>query len=336
MSVCLILERLEKNDPLSLFAVFARLKQMNQCAHTLIQDVKQLPSSVGNIDLATLANDTDKDGWLDPISHESISKADIRAPYYFLIGKYVTRVENALKVIFNYSDEKNHRIRHPIENRFMTEEEHKKFLNDICRLFSITETDFLSLWNNHPITGIPNSLLSKTNDIRVLFRTCNFLGLIPEEVKKHHLKSIVRHDQLNLLARLFVLSAKPNKWSFDYPEAWIELPLQEEGRLSSICKLVHRGSISKEFPPAIVLSKYAHSSWKSKEEFKAKLMSQKTKDGTTISIEELGHFSPSAEGPFSLFRHLRSPCLLGAIDLPVRPRNRAKLWAQKSPKNQAA
>jgi len=28
--------------------------------------------------------------------------------------------------------------------------------------------------------------------------------------------------------------------------------------------------------------------------------------------------------------------LLGAIDLPVRPRNRAKLWAKKSPENQAA
>jgi hypothetical protein len=287
-------EKFLKGDPHSLFGIFEKLKHMNEDSHALVQNIQQLPSSVGDTDLATLANDKDGDGWRDPLSFELIPKEEICAPYYLLIGKYVTRVENVLKVIFNHFDETDHRIRHPIENRFMTQEEHKKFLKDICALFSFTETEFLSLWNNNPIIEIPNSLLSQTNDMRIMFRTCNFLNLIPEEIKNHHLKTIPRKDQIDLLARTFILVSKPNKWSFYPPDNWIALPFRDGADPKSICQLVHPGSVLNEFafPPAILLSK--HLMIQSLEEFKAKFISQETAEDRKTMIE-LGRFSPSSE-----------------------------------------
>jgi hypothetical protein len=283
-SVGRVIDKLEKHDPLSLFAILKRLKQMNQGSHTLTQNIQQCLSSVGNADLAKLAISKDGNGWTDPISLELIPEDKIRAPYYFLIGRYVTHVENVLKVIFNYFDETNHRIRHPIETRFMTKEENTKCLENICALFSITETEFLNLWNDRPIIGIPNSLLTKTNDIRCLLRLFSFCKLIPEDIRKNHLKGIVRLDQIDLFARMWILSATPNKWSFDHPDGWIELPSRDNDKPTHICTLFHPRVTSNEFafPPAILLSKTVMV--QSFEEYKAELMRS-----------ELGRFSPSVD-----------------------------------------
>ena len=291
-SIVFILEKLAKNDPLSLFAIFGKLTQMNQGSHALVQDIKKSLSSVGNIDLATLANNKDGDEWLDPISLEPIPKDRIRAPCYFLIGKYVSHVKNVLKVIFNYFDETHHKIRHPIENRFMSEEENTKFLKDICALFSMTETEFLNLWNDHPITGIPDSLLEKTNDIRCMLRLFNLLKLIPADIREHDIKGIVRHDQIDLFARMSILLAQPNKWSFDHPDGWIELPVGDDNP-TLICQLLHPGAVAEEFafPPAILLTKYIRV--QSLEEHKAELMQPEPEGGATKI--ELGRFFPSVD-----------------------------------------
>jgi|GEM_PF-1603946 len=291
------IDKLKKDDPLSLFAILEKLKQMNQCSHTLIQGIQQHPSSVGNIDLATLANAKDGDGWLDPISFDTIPKDKIHAPCYFLIGKYVTHIENALKVILNHSDEVNHKFHHPIENRFMTEEEHTKFLKEVCLLFSITETEFLNLWEVR-ILEIPNALLTKTNDLRCLFRISNFLNLISKNIKEKYVRNITRHDQINLFARLWVLVAKPNKWFFDRPDGWIELPMQDDANPTRLCTLV-ANIAGFVFPPAIYLSKYIMA--QSFEEYKARFMPPESQNGTTIL--ELGRFSPSIDEGF-LFKFI--------------------------------
>ncbi|HEX4839786.1 MAG TPA: hypothetical protein VFU89_05035 [Rhabdochlamydiaceae bacterium] len=288
------IDKLKKDDPLSLFAILEKLKQMNQYSHTLTQGIQQHPSSVGDIDLATLANDKDEDGWLDPLSFDIIPKDKIRAPYYFLIGKYVTHIENALKVILNHSDEVNHKFRHPIENRFMTEEEHTKFLKEICSLFFITEAEFLNLWEVRSSFEIPNALLTKTNDLRCMFRVFDFHHLIPKTIKDQYVKNILRHDQIDLLARLWVLLAKPNKWSFDFPDGWIELPMQDDESPTRLCALVPNVA-GFTFPPAIYLSKFLTSF----EEYKAKSM--QSQNDTTIL--ELGRFSPSTDEGF-LFKFI--------------------------------
>jgi hypothetical protein len=60
-SIDLVIDKLEKHDPLSLFAILKKLKQMNQCSHTLTQNIQQCLSSVGNANLAELANLKDED-----------------------------------------------------------------------------------------------------------------------------------------------------------------------------------------------------------------------------------------------------------------------------------
>jgi hypothetical protein len=171
----------------------------------------------------------------------------------------------------------------------MTEVENTKFLKDICALFSITETDFLSLWDDRPIIGIPNSLLTKTNDLRCLFRICRFCELIPEDIKKNYVQGISRRDQIDLFARMWILVATPNKWSFDHPNGWIELPSRDDDKPTGICTLYHPRANEFAFPPAILLSKTIRV--QSFEEYKVELMRSESDE----TRSELGQFSPSVD-----------------------------------------
>ena len=126
-----------------------------------------------------------------------------------------------------------------------------------------------------------------------MLRLFNFLELIPADIKNHHIKGIVRRDQIDLFARMSILLAKPNKWSFDHPDGWIEFPIGDDDEPTRICQLLHPREDADEstFSPAIFLSKYIEV--QSLEECKAKLMRPET-EGNTTRIE-LGRFSPSAD-----------------------------------------
>ncbi len=126
-----------------------------------------------------------------------------------------------------------------------------------------------------------------------MLRLFKFLELIPADIREHDIKGIVRHDQIDLFARMSILLTKPNKWSFDHPDGWIECPIGDDDEPTLICPLLHPREDADEstFPPAIFLSKYI---WQqSLEECKAKLMRSEPEDGVTKI--ELGRFAPSVD-----------------------------------------
>jgi hypothetical protein len=184
------------NSLLNIFRCFSQLK------YTKTVRLESHPTPIKAIDLNSLANSRDNEGFIDPITSESIPEGEIRSAQIALIGTYALSIKGCLKFILQHP--LNPQLRHPIENRAMTETEQENFLNYVATFFCISKEKFLHCWNVDIKADIPPNFDRKK--LFTLVRTISFLELLSQTTVRKELKNFLLYGLRELTQALIDLN----------------------------------------------------------------------------------------------------------------------------------
>lgn len=100
-----------------------------------------------HLEIEELSNETNDEGFfLDPFSLEPINPVHINYPRYIKLGNHLFTAPSFVKALLSHDLEAG-RMKHPLQNRFLTEDEQNEILNKLQSLLGINGNKFLESFN---------------------------------------------------------------------------------------------------------------------------------------------------------------------------------------------
>lgn len=100
-----------------------------------------------NLEDADFSNEKNEDGFLlDPLSQEPINPEHINYPRYIKLGNHLFTARSFVKALLSHDLEFG-RMKHPLQNRFLTDDEQNEILNKFQSLLGIDGSKFLASFN---------------------------------------------------------------------------------------------------------------------------------------------------------------------------------------------
>ncbi|MBA3721460.1 MAG: hypothetical protein H0W88_03565 [Parachlamydiaceae bacterium] len=174
----------------SFFSEYKKIQQIQGERFIVLQDLKKTPISMNSVILNS-TSEQGTAGYIDPISLMVIPKDEIKSAKIINVGNYIFSIENALMGMFRNNLKNSSEIPHPVEDRFLTHEEQKKFLENVCSFFCLTNSnDLLNCWK-YEVKNIPEKYQGRLNGIK---RMTVFLTLLPKTNVRHFFKALMAKE----------------------------------------------------------------------------------------------------------------------------------------------
>ena len=190
------------------------------------QNVFQIPNSMQGFDLDELANDKSDEGWIDPITLETIPRDQISSSQILRIGKYALPIVSALQSMLTRDYQRNDcalgELPHPIEFHQLNPEEKKKFLREVSAFFAIKDPKkLLACW----------SVGSESVDINpYILRVPNWDYLLDEykvETCTNLAKQILPIQRKYIFLQLLTDSLAQKYFDADFRSTNIQIPIYQ-------------------------------------------------------------------------------------------------------------